>query len=764
MVFSDARHSGPWPSLNKASAALRLRPATLALQLSLAGLIALTPPAAVQAQQGNQAAQEVQQLLQRGDKAQARKLIDQSLATDGRNPQLRFLRGLMLSESGDTKQAIEVFTQLTQDFPDMAEPYNNLAVLYADQGLDEKALVALTKAVSINPNYTTAYENMAELHARLAQEAARKAQKTPGAPTPTPAVVASAPIAPSPTSAPVAVAAAPTVAATPLPAPRSGAPTSLPVMALPVELTSVNQVFGNGNAQNPAPATTVALGSTPNTMDSTTPGAPLSAWDTVTLSTQQPQPQPQLTAAAPAPLPEPVQTPEPAVVAQAPEPITAPLPAPTPAPAPMPALTLAAVSPAPQAEPPTTIAYNNGAVLVRRAPVQAPASVAPTPALAPAPAIAAPAVAEAPAAPAVLLAQAPSPIITPKAEPPAPATKPTARRPADTTAARQSVSPIPATLLSEPDAALVTAVVLADAQMPAAPSPATASDAPVMLAMAAPAPSISDAAAVPTWLTPPGNPSTTPLLLAALPPQETSAPAQPPKPTTPAVTPAKSTPTAAPVPVATLATTKADTTTPITVEATPPAAVAPVPTAPAATSVEPAIVATPAPASPAVAVPQSTPAPAVAVPEPQTPPVPQAVAAAVPPSGKPAATATPAAPTVPMVFDETSVHTAVQTLLQAWNTRDADTYLATYVPDFTPDTQGSHEAWQQKVRDQLTSPRPRQLEISGLTIDLPPATTTAVVRFRESNVAGVLKVTKLKRLDLVQRDGQWRIASESSAQ
>ena len=137
----------------------------------------LAPAAVIQAQTAGAAA-EINQLLQSGNKTQARALLDKSLAADSRNPQLRFLQGLMFSESGDAPRAIDVFTQLTRDYPDMAEPYNNLAVLYADQGMDEKALVALSKAIAINPNYATAYENMGDLHTRLANEAYRRAMRT----------------------------------------------------------------------------------------------------------------------------------------------------------------------------------------------------------------------------------------------------------------------------------------------------------------------------------------------------------------------------------------------------------------------------------------------------------------------------------------------------------------------------------------------------------------------------------------------------------
>ena len=58
---------------------------------------------------------------------------DKYLAGKPRDPQMRFLKGVIQSETAKTGDAIETFTQITQDYPELPEPYNNLAVLYAGQ-------------------------------------------------------------------------------------------------------------------------------------------------------------------------------------------------------------------------------------------------------------------------------------------------------------------------------------------------------------------------------------------------------------------------------------------------------------------------------------------------------------------------------------------------------------------------------------------------------------------------------------------------------
>ncbi|HWT72107.1 MAG TPA: tetratricopeptide repeat protein [Oxalicibacterium sp.] len=118
---------------------------------------------------------DVSQLLRAGQQAQALKQADAYLAKNPRDPQMRFLKGVILTEQSKSNEAIAVFTKLTEDYPALPEPYNNLAVLYAASGQYEKARIALDKAIHTNPTYATAYENLGDVHAKLASEAYDKA-------------------------------------------------------------------------------------------------------------------------------------------------------------------------------------------------------------------------------------------------------------------------------------------------------------------------------------------------------------------------------------------------------------------------------------------------------------------------------------------------------------------------------------------------------------------------------------------------------------
>jgi Flp pilus assembly protein TadD len=85
------------------------------------------------------------------------------------------MRGVILTELGKTIEASAVFETLIQEFPEMPEPYNNLAVLHAAQGRYESAYRLLQQALVAQPNYVTAYENLGDLHLSMAEQAYGKA-------------------------------------------------------------------------------------------------------------------------------------------------------------------------------------------------------------------------------------------------------------------------------------------------------------------------------------------------------------------------------------------------------------------------------------------------------------------------------------------------------------------------------------------------------------------------------------------------------------
>ncbi len=123
---------------------------------------------------------EVAQLLDQGNAKQAAKQADSYLKQNPGDVEMRFMQGVIATEQKHNAQAIKIFSSLIRDFPNMPEPYNNLAVLYAADGQERKAAEALEQAIRTNPSYTTAHENLGDLYARMASEAYSKALQLDG--------------------------------------------------------------------------------------------------------------------------------------------------------------------------------------------------------------------------------------------------------------------------------------------------------------------------------------------------------------------------------------------------------------------------------------------------------------------------------------------------------------------------------------------------------------------------------------------------------
>jgi tetratricopeptide (TPR) repeat protein len=217
------------------------------LALLLAALLAAISP--VYADDVEDAAK----LLKSGQHQQALERVNKVLAAKPRDARARFLKGLIFAEQGNAKDATDVFLALTKEFPNLPEPYNNLAVIYASQGQYDKARGALEQSIRTHPSYATAYENLGDVYAKLASQAYDKAlqfdsanpaaknklalvRELVGGSTAKPVVVAEAPAAPAAPAAPVApkeAAKAPAVVAASEPAKPAASkePAKAPVVA-----------------------------------------------------------------------------------------------------------------------------------------------------------------------------------------------------------------------------------------------------------------------------------------------------------------------------------------------------------------------------------------------------------------------------------------------------------------------------------------------------------------------------------------------------
>lgn len=120
-------------------------------------------------------ASDASKLYKAGQLNEAIKKIDSVLAQRPKDAQMRFLKGIILTEQNKQAEAITIFTKLTDDYPELPEPYNNLAVLYASNGQFLKASAALEMAIRTNPTYGTAHENLGDVYAKLASQSYDKA-------------------------------------------------------------------------------------------------------------------------------------------------------------------------------------------------------------------------------------------------------------------------------------------------------------------------------------------------------------------------------------------------------------------------------------------------------------------------------------------------------------------------------------------------------------------------------------------------------------
>jgi tetratricopeptide (TPR) repeat protein len=118
---------------------------------------------------------DASKLFKQGNLGGALEKVESVIAANPKDARARFLKGLILTEQAKPLEAIKVFTTLTEDYPELPEPYNNLAVLYASQGQYDKARNALEMAIRTHPSYAIAHENLGDVYAKMASEAYDKA-------------------------------------------------------------------------------------------------------------------------------------------------------------------------------------------------------------------------------------------------------------------------------------------------------------------------------------------------------------------------------------------------------------------------------------------------------------------------------------------------------------------------------------------------------------------------------------------------------------
>jgi Flp pilus assembly protein TadD len=103
-----------------------------------------------------------------GDLIGAIRRAEQTLKVRPRDAQLRFLHGVLLMDAGRDGDALTLFTEMSQEYPELADPYNNIALMQARAGHLDAALAALHDALRAEPGHRSARANLGQVHLMIA--------------------------------------------------------------------------------------------------------------------------------------------------------------------------------------------------------------------------------------------------------------------------------------------------------------------------------------------------------------------------------------------------------------------------------------------------------------------------------------------------------------------------------------------------------------------------------------------------------------------
>jgi len=136
------------------------------VRLTLSGLILALGSASVHAD----ALSELRARVLRGDLSGALETAQKAAAADPRDAQARFAVGVVLMDLQRNAEALAQFTRLSQEFPELPDPYNNIALLHVRGNDLGSARMALETALRNDPSHRVARTNLGEVYLLLAQQ------------------------------------------------------------------------------------------------------------------------------------------------------------------------------------------------------------------------------------------------------------------------------------------------------------------------------------------------------------------------------------------------------------------------------------------------------------------------------------------------------------------------------------------------------------------------------------------------------------------
>ncbi len=109
------------------------------------------------------------------EELEKRLAVEANRTSPGTDVQLMFQQARVLTALKRTNEAEVIYQKMTMRFPELPEPWNNLAVIYVQRGELDQARRALEMAIMINPKYAFAQSNLGDVQLSIALQAYQRA-------------------------------------------------------------------------------------------------------------------------------------------------------------------------------------------------------------------------------------------------------------------------------------------------------------------------------------------------------------------------------------------------------------------------------------------------------------------------------------------------------------------------------------------------------------------------------------------------------------
>ena len=114
-------------------------------------------------------------LLKQEKFTDAQDFIENYLADHPNDPQMKFWMALLLNKKGQTQESLKVYREITQLYPELPEPHNNLGILLAKTGELDEAKTEFEMALREQPDLANTMENLSHVYLLLTQQTLQKA-------------------------------------------------------------------------------------------------------------------------------------------------------------------------------------------------------------------------------------------------------------------------------------------------------------------------------------------------------------------------------------------------------------------------------------------------------------------------------------------------------------------------------------------------------------------------------------------------------------